>query len=129
MKRSSIVVGIVAFILAACATAYGAQRVYLGERTVSFKVDHDEITVKGNDVFERVQFEVRRAGVEMIDMKVFFENGTSEDVALKSFIEAGGWSREIDLPGEKRAIRRVTFTYKSGPHAHQKAVVKLYGIR
>jgi hypothetical protein len=96
---------------------------------VTNKAEKDTIVVKGNDWFRKIQFETRRAGVEIFDLEVHYEGGNVEDIEVKSFIEPGSWSREIDLNGGQRRIEKVVFTYKASPKGRRQAVVRLYGLR
>ncbi len=105
------------------------KRVFLGERTVTNRAEQDTIVVRGNDWFSKIQFETRRAGVEILDLKVHYEGGGVQDVEVRSFIEPGGWSREIDLNGGERRIEKVVFKYKASPKGKRRAEVRLYGIR
>ena len=108
---------------------HAEKRVHLGDRVVTNKAERDVFEVKGNDWYRKIQFETRRAGVEIIDLKVHYEGGGVEDIAVKSFIEPGGWSREIDLNGGQRRLEKVVFTYKASPKGQRRATVRLYGIR
>jgi hypothetical protein len=108
---------------------HAEKRIFLGERTVNNKTEKDVFEVTGNDWYRKIQFETRRAGVEIFDLKVHYEGGHVEDIAVKSFIEPGAWSREIDLNGGERRIEKVVFTYKASPKGKRKAALRLYGIR
>ena len=85
----------------------------LGERVINFTADKDVITVTGADVFRKLKFKVIDAPVQMLDMKVVFENGEVQDVPLNFRMEKGHESRIIDLPGIARRIKVVYFNYKS----------------
>lgn len=128
-KRLFVSLAVTLVFLAATVSLHAEKRVFLGERVVTNRTDHDVITVNGNDWFRKIQFETRRAGVEILDLKVHYEGGGVQDVDVRSFIEPGSWSREIDLNGGERRIEKVTFTYKASPKGKRKAVVRLYGIR
>lgn len=100
----------------------------LGERKVSDRVDHDEIVVtsaKGD--FKSLKVLVRDHAVQFRDMKVHFGNGGTQDVELRSVIAAGGESRVIDLNGNDRVIRKVSFVYDSQSLAGRPATVVLFG--
>jgi len=100
----------------------------LGEKTVERRGERDEIAVtakKGR--FSKIKLKVRVAGVEFKDVKVHFGDGKVHDVELRRVIPAGGETREIDLPGGKRVIRKVVFLYKARGGAARRAVVALWG--
>lgn len=96
-------------------TSFAADRdgwVRLGELHVRDRTDRDTLEVgvkKGR--FEAIQLRVKGRAVQFHDLKVHFENGDVQDVALRSVIRAGDRSRVIDLEGGKRAIDRIVFLY------------------
>ena len=116
-------------LLAGAVSLQAEKRVFLGERVVTNRTDHVVIAVGGNDSYRKIQFETRRAGVELLDLEVHYEGGGVQDTDVRSFIEPGSWSREIDLDGGQRRIEKVTFTCKASPKGKRRAVVRLYGIK
>lgn len=128
-RRLTIYLFAVFAFLTGAAALHAEKRVFLGDRVVTNKAEKDVFVVKGNDWYRKIQFETRRAGVEIFDLEVHYEGGGVEDIAVKSFIEPGGWSREIDLNGGQRRIEKVVFTYKASPKGKRRATVRLYGIR
>jgi len=133
MKRNSVTLlalTLVVSLLGAGAAWAGKQAGWerLGERHVTDRVDHDEITVtssKGD--FKALRIHVKGHAVQIHDMKVHFANGGTQDVALRTVIPAGGESRVIDLEGADRVIRRVTFVYDAQALRGRQATVVLFG--
>ncbi len=116
--------------LAACASTSSDGWVLLGERTVNDRAETDEILVtSARGPFDALRVEVRRAPIRFYDMKVHFGNGAVQDVDLRDVIPAGGYSRAIDLRGDERAIRRVTFRYEARSPGGRRAVVRVWGRR
>jgi len=111
--------------------ASAANWVFLGERVVADRVDHDVIAVTGaRGSFSALKLVVRRRPVHFLDMKVHFANGSVQDVSLRTVIPAGGESRVIDLSGEDRTITRVEFWYEANSIGVGKtALVRLFGRR
>lgn len=101
----------------------------LGSRTVKLKSESDSIHVgvyEGH--FDKIKLKVRKNGVHFLDVKVHYANGSVQDIAVRGFIKKGGESRVIDLKGENRTIKRVTFRYKSNnKNLKGKAIVELWG--
>jgi len=128
-RRLTISLALALVFLTGAFSLHAEKRVYLGERTVNNKTEKDVFEVTGNDWYRKIQFETRRAGVEIFDLKVHYEGGKVEDISVKSFIDPGAWSREIDLNGGERRIEKVVFTYKASPKGKRKATLRLYGIR
>ena len=127
MKR--LCVGVLAVAAASMVWASGAVWTFLGERTVTDRVDHDIIAVSaGRGEFSALKIKVKRHAVQFRDMKVVYENGTVQHVELRAVIPAGGESRVIDLVGEKRLIRRIEFSYDAQTLG-RKAMVRVFGRR
>ncbi len=55
------------------------------------------------------------------------ERRGERDVEIRRLIPAGGETKEIDLPGGKRVIKKVVFVYKTRRAAKRRAVVALWG--
>ena len=104
---------------------------YLGESNVDGAVDHDRIKVgQSRGQFRRIQLWVQNAAIRFDRVEVHFGNGTAQPVQIASRIPAGGKTREIDLPGERRWIDSVEFWYRRDSWGHgQKPKVRLMGIR
>lgn len=99
----------------------------LGSREVAFKDESDTIEVTAKEGrFVAIQFKVEDGNLEMYDIKVVFGNDESYSPEVKHEFKEGSRSRQIDLPGEARVIRKVEFWYKSRLR-EGKATVNLYG--
>lgn len=100
----------------------------LGSRKVNYAVDHDEIVVtRAEGFFTALQIKVKRGPVNMHRIVVHYGNGEKEEIELRNNFLAGSESRVIDLPGNKRVIRKVDFLYDTKNLAQRKAVVELWG--
>ena len=116
--------------LAACASTSSDGWVLLGERTVNDRAETDEILVtSARGPYDALRVEVRRAPIRFYDMKVHYGNGAVQDVDLRDVIPAGGQSRVIDLRGDERVIRRITFRYETRSPGRRRAVIRVYGRR
>src|ERR1051325_4691171 len=69
----------------------------IGETTVDFKKDRDELVVMGADRFASVKFKVTDAPIDLQDLEIYYEAGDKQDVMVRTPIQAGGESRVIDL--------------------------------
>jgi len=99
----------------------------LGERQVDAKVDHDAIAVGRDDgLFGAIQIKVEGSSLAMFDIKITFGNGETFEPKTRLIFEKDTKSRVIDLPGVKRAIKRVDFKYANLPGGG-KARVELWG--
>ncbi len=103
---------------------------HIGTTTVAFKTDRDVIWVTGADAFRRLKFKVVDAPINLLDMKVYFENGQFQDVPLRFTIEKGGESRIIDLNGNVRRLKKIEFWYRTiVPGFKRLAKLMLFGIK
>ena len=103
------------------------QWVLIGEKKVSFLIDHDVIQATGNDNYSKLKVKVKDGPVHIIDMDVHFENGDKFDVALKQRIGKGGESRVIDLPGGSRNVRKIEFWYETKGFRKGRGTVQVWG--
>lgn len=102
----------------------------IGETSVDFKKDRDEIAVVGADRFAGIKFKVTDASINMLNLEVYFENGMKQDVSVASIIKAGDESRVIDLNAGERDIKKIVFVYKTLPNQkEEKAHVELWGLK
>lgn len=102
---------------------------FLGQKTVDFGADRDQIVVTAKEgVFKRIKLQVRKAPVEFNKVVVHYRNGSTESIVLRDHIRAGGETRAIDLKGNNRIIKKVVFYYNSKIRAGRKGIVKLYGF-
>lgn len=99
----------------------------LGQRTVAFGGDHDRIDVgRSEGRFRQIEIRVRNAPIELSNMVVTFGNNETFRPKLRHKFTEGSGSRVIDLPGERRSIRRIDFNYKSLSRREGKGVVEVY---
>ena len=84
----------------------------LGSRKVNMGADHDEILVTAFEgFFTKIKFKVLDAPILLRSMKIIFGNGEYRRVKVNKKFTAGMESRVIDLPGNKRIIRKVMINY------------------
>jgi len=114
LNRRSLLAGVAGLgaALLAPLEAFAASWVNLGSRNVNLLLDHDTIYVgAGAGLYTRIRLKVTGNTVFISNMKVVFGNGTSHNVALRFMFLPGTYSRNIDLPGAARFIKRVELTY------------------
>jgi len=122
---------VVSLILLAAFTA-GAARAperweSLGQREVDFRNDHDQIDVgRSEGRFRQIQVKVKNAPIEVYDMVVTLGNDETFKPKLRHKFTQGSGSRIIDLPGERRTIKRIDFSYKSINRREGKGIVEVF---
>src|SRR5215468_10836405 len=100
---------------------------FLGERAVNGAVDHDVIHVGRRDGrFHEIMIVVERAPIELFDMVVTFGDGERFEPRTRLVFGRDTTSRNIDLPGGARYIKRVDFRY-GNLVAGAQAKVELWG--
>lgn len=100
----------------------------LGNRIVNMQADHDEIPVTIQDgVFTKVKLKIMKSPIHLLNMRVIFGNGEDKSVVFNKKFPAGSETRIIDLPGNKRIIKKVNLNYKSAPAGNGRSVISLWG--
>ena len=103
---------------------------YLGEANVDGQMDHDSIKVTGaQGTFRAIRLRVENAPIEFDHVVVHYGNGDVVPIQIRSKIPAGGQSRVIDLPGQRRIIDRVELWYGRASGSPAKPKVRLWGLR
>jgi hypothetical protein len=100
----------------------------LGSQTVGFQVDRDVIRVgRGEGRFTRIALEARNNDVFLMDLKVVFLNGQTQDIPVRALIRAGSRTRPLDLAGGERGIRQIEMVYRARPGFGGRATLNVYG--
>jgi len=102
----------------------------IGETTVNFTKEREEILVTGADRFASIKFKVMDAPIQLTDLEVYFESGDKQVIKVNSSIKAAGESRVIDIKGGERDLKKVVFVYKTLPNRKDdKAHVEIWGFK
>lgn len=100
----------------------------LGMRKVNYSLDRDEIIVtRAEGIFTALKVKVKKAPINMQKLVVTFGNGEIEELELRNNFAAGSESRVIDLPGNKRVIKKIVFWYDTKNIANRKGIVEVWG--
>jgi len=102
---------------------------FIADKVVNYGLDRDVIRFGDyRDDFRQIKLHVTGAPLRILDMKIHFDNGTVQDVQIRSLIPQGGESRAIDLPGGVRHLEKIEFWYKPGARGRKgKARVAVWG--
>ena len=102
----------------------------IGNTTVSFKNDHDEILILGSNRFVAVKFKVTDAPIDLEDLEIYFRSGDKQIVHFSMSFEVPGESRVIDLNGGERTVKKIVFKYRTLPNYKDvKAHVEVWGLK
>jgi hypothetical protein len=134
MRKISAIALALACVGALAADAQAQRRgnnwVELGCQQVSFiGKDRDSIRVgRREGRFKAIRLEARNNDVEVLDLKVVYNNGAPDDIQVRSNIRAGSRTRPLDLRGRERAIQRIELVYRSRPSFKGLATVCAEGL-
>jgi hypothetical protein len=102
----------------------------IGETTVNFKTERDEIVVLGADRFANIKFNVDCAPIYLSDIEIYYESGDKQVVNINEHVKAAGWSRIVDLNGGERNVMKIVFVYQTLPNRKDvKAHVEVWGLK
>jgi len=100
----------------------------LGEVKIERKSGNSQIDVAGAEgLVRQIKFEVRGAEVEFKKVAITYEKGDPEEIDIRDSVRRGGRTREINLKGGNRAIKRVVITFKVDKDADRDALIVLLG--
>jgi hypothetical protein len=106
---------VVSIILVGCAAGFragGWER--LGTLQVGPGNDHDMLSVERQvGSLSELRLEVRGGPIEMSDMVVTFADGSTFKPNFRTQFDERSRSEEMDLPGNRRTIRQIDFTYST----------------
>lgn len=102
----------------------------IGETTVSFEKETDEIMIMGADKFASIKFKVTDAPIDLISGEVYYDNGTSERININMPIKMAGETKVFNIKGGERDLKKVVLVYKTMPNQKdKKAHVELWGLK
>jgi hypothetical protein len=127
LKKSKVLFVGLLVSLSASTVAVGVWT-HLGSRTVNWGLDHDKIVVRQPGTFTKLKVQVT-GSLNMHRMVVRFDNGGSQEISLKHNFVRGADSRIIDLRGNKRNIKSISFWYDTKNRSRRRAKVHVYGRR
>lgn len=100
----------------------------LGEQTVHGKNDNDVIHVGVKEgKFAKLTLVVEDSDLELFDLVIHFGNGETYSPTTRHYFKEGSRTGLIDLPGDARHVKKVTFKYGNLPGGG-KARVQLWGV-
>ncbi len=102
----------------------------IGETTVEFTKDYDELGVLLANRFSALKFIVGDVPVEILDVEVYFKEGDKQSLKIgQTLKKAGSESKVIDLKGgAERTIDKIAFHYKTVPNnKDKKARIEIWG--
>ena len=104
------------------------QWVFLGDKNVGFGADHDVIHF-GNwkDDVRQIKLKITEGPLKMNKMKIYFDNGTVQNVEFRNRFTQGSESRVIDMDGGLRHLTKIEFWYETKGFLKGKSRVGVWG--
>jgi hypothetical protein len=113
--RLAVNTALAAIVLGLMAIVNGpadAREVPIGSITHEARPEREVINVGGREgEFRGFRFEVRQSDVEVLDLRIVYGNGQTEDVRIRQTIRAGSSSRVIELGSPRRALRQIIVNF------------------
>ncbi|WP_103865957.1 DUF2541 family protein [Aquimarina sp. I32.4] len=101
---------------------------HLGSRTVNYKLDKDVIKLTAKEgSFRKLKIKITGGSLTMHKMVVQYGNGKKDIIQLKHNFSRKSETRIIDLKGNKRIIRNITFIYDTKKSSIKKAKIHVFG--
>jgi hypothetical protein len=105
---SAIVLGLAVWLAGPAA----ARDVPIGSITFEAQPEREVINVGGREgEFRGFRFEVRQSDVEVLDLRIVYGNGQTEDVRVRQLFRAGSSSRVIELGAPRRALKQIIVSF------------------
>jgi hypothetical protein len=99
----------------------------LGEKEVDRVKEWDVFNAKGNGIYTAFKLKVLNSRVKFEKMVIEYDNGRKQSVDLNKEIEENGESRIIDVVGDRRKIKSISFRYSTRGAFNDKAKVQVWG--
>ncbi|MBQ0733301.1 hypothetical protein [Aquimarina celericrescens] len=101
---------------------------HLGSRTVNYRLDRDVIKVTAKEgSFKKLKIKVTGGSINMHRMIIQYGNGQKDEILLRHNFSRRSATRVIDLKGNKRVIRDITFFYDTKNLSRKRAKVHVFG--
>ena len=127
----------IAMTSTAAYASFGAKSIMLGSTSLTDRTDRDFLVLprcagSRNKPVSHVKLAIKQYPAQIDYLKVVFQNGQKQQLAVKLHYRAGESTRWIDLIGPKRCLRKIvivgdTDTFYNRPLAQAKVVV--YGLK
>jgi hypothetical protein len=102
----------------------------IGETSVNFKKETDEIVILVANRFAAIQLKVDDAPIDLISAEAYYESGDKQDLKIMGSIKAPGESDVINLNGGERTLKKIILVYKTIPNYKDKnAHVEIWGLK
>lgn len=106
----------------------GPAWVQLGCRDVDLNLDRDVVNMDKRDgTFTALRLRAAGNSVQMLDLRVIYGNGQSDDIRVRARIPQDGTSGVLDLQGRDRFIDKIEMIYARVPNSRGRARICVDG--
>ncbi len=88
--------------------------------TVNFEEKSKEMLIAGKETYRSIYFRVAAGQVNVLSLEVYFENGNKQDFAVNETVKTNTNTKELDLTGEERIIKKIIIKYAAVANADDK---------
>jgi hypothetical protein len=131
LRRRGLIAGIAIFCLALTACApklIPAGWVNMARHEISFGASRTVVPIPPSaPAVKRLLIAARMNGVDITQVRVLFENGTTFERPDRTKLEAERDTVILDLPGDRRKVREVVVLYFKLNNAARRAVIEVWG--
>ncbi len=100
----------------------------LGSKKVNFRLERDVLRVGMQDgSFSKLKLHVTGGSLKIHKMIVEYGNGQKAAIEVRHIFKQGSGSRIIDLNGNRRVIKDITFFYDSVNRPGRRATLHVFG--
>ena len=94
-------------------TAVRAEWTLLGTAQNEVRIEKSVVDIVGNPgPVSAIRLVSRQGDVEVLNLRVTFGNGRTQDLPVQIRLVAGASSKPIDLPGQERGLRQIVVTFR-----------------
>ena len=122
---AAVLLGWSAAVATAASPAPGAREFPIGTINYDAQPQREVITLRrGEGQFRGIRLEVRQSDVDLRDMRVTYDDGSSEVIRVNQFVRAGASTRVFDIDSRRREVRSVAVTFMPQGQAR----ITLFGV-
>jgi hypothetical protein len=132
MTKRLFVIAFSVFLFTAGASVASAQKwVNLGTKEATDRAEQDTWHIRSTrGQFRRIKLTVAKNPIKIERLVITYTSGQTEEKEVRTLIRAGGSTRNIDLDGHDRFIRKVDVWYESASlRPRRSSLVTLWGMK
>ena len=127
IRRILVPLMVVLFVVAGASTVLAQDWRKLGEKSVSFNIDHDRINAQSKGRIREIHLAVRNAPVKFKRVVLNYMDGERKELEYLEDVQVGQESRSITIEGDGHVIKSVDFWFETDSLRGKKAKVTVYG--